>query len=153
MKTNSTFIERYSLLIYLILTPLISLAIALFLPIPTVTIALLMVLVPVTMAILLTALAEGGKSLRALLKKLFQWRISLKWYAVALGIPAGIILASSLLAFLLGWISSIRVNDWSPPQYLIISIFTFIGAIMEEFGWRGYALPRLLANRSLSVPL
>jgi ABC-type molybdate transport system permease subunit len=96
MNTKPTFLERYSLPIYLILTPLINNAIAFFLPIPTVVIALLMVLVPVTMAILLIALAEGRQSLTTLLKKLFQWRISFKWYAVALGLPTGIILASSV---------------------------------------------------------
>lgn len=62
MKTNPTFIQRYALPLYLILTPLISNAIALFLPVPTLVIALLMVLVPVFMAILLTALAEGGRA-------------------------------------------------------------------------------------------
>jgi len=40
MNMNSTFIQRYSLLIYLILTPLISLAIALFLPVPIIVIDL-----------------------------------------------------------------------------------------------------------------
>jgi hypothetical protein len=38
MNTKPTFLERYSLPIYLILTPLINNAIAFFLPIPTVVI-------------------------------------------------------------------------------------------------------------------
>jgi hypothetical protein len=37
------------------------------------------------MAILLTGLAEGGKSLAALLRKLFQWQAGFKGYALALG--------------------------------------------------------------------
>ncbi|RPJ17340.1 MAG: hypothetical protein EHM33_33075, partial [Chloroflexi bacterium] len=44
---------------YLILTPLISLAIALFLPLPPEFIALLILLTISTMAVLVTALAEG----------------------------------------------------------------------------------------------
>jgi len=64
MNTKPTFIEQYSLTIYLVLTPLISLAMALFLPLPTVLIALLLLLVPSTLAILLTALAEGVKARR-----------------------------------------------------------------------------------------
>jgi hypothetical protein len=46
MNTNSNFIKRYSLALYLILTPLISLAMAFFLPLPTVVLALLFLLVP-----------------------------------------------------------------------------------------------------------
>jgi hypothetical protein len=92
MNTNSTFVERYSLPLFIILTPLISLAIALLLPLPTVLIALLLLLVPSSLAILITALAEGRKSVAMLLKKLVQWRISAKWYAVALVMPLGIIL-------------------------------------------------------------
>jgi hypothetical protein len=78
MNTKSTIVERYSLPAYLILTPLLSLAIALFLPLPTVAIALLLILIPATLAILLAALAEGRKGAAELLKKLFQWRAGLK---------------------------------------------------------------------------
>jgi membrane protease YdiL (CAAX protease family) len=140
--------ERYSLPAYLILTPLISLAIALFLPLPTVVIALLLILVPATMAILFTALAEGRKDVAELLKKLFQWRAGLKWYVVALGLPVGIILASSVLAFLLGWIPNIQIRVPTPAQLISNFVLILLVAILEELGWRSYALPRLLARRS-----
>ena len=54
MTADPTFVERLSLPLFLILTPMISLGIALFLPLPTVVITLLMILVPATLAILLT---------------------------------------------------------------------------------------------------
>lgn len=148
MNSNTNFIQQYSLPIYLILTPLISNAIAFFSPIPTVVIALLMVLVPVIMAIVLTALAEGGKGVTTLLKKLFQWRISLKWYAVALLMPTGIILTGAVLTFLLGWTPAIQFSIPESSILIINSAIALIVAVMEEFGWRGYALPRLLARRS-----
>jgi len=148
MNENLTFIQRYALPIYLILIPLISNAIALFLPMPTVAIALLLVLIPIITAILLTGLAEGRQSLTTLLKKLFQWRISLKWYAVALGLPSGIILASSLLAFLFGWAPTIQFSIPETSMLIVNSLVTLLAAVLEEFGWRGYALPRLLARRS-----
>ena len=148
MNTNSTFIQRYSLPIYLILTPLISLAIALFLPIPILAIALLLLLVPSTLAILLTALTEGGKGVSELLKKLFQWRISSKWYIVALAMPIGIVFASGVLAFLLGWSPSVQIR--LPAASLLITniILVLLIAVLEELGWRGYALPRLLEVQS-----
>jgi len=148
MNTKSPMMERYSLPAYLILIPLISLAIAFLLPLPTVVIALLLILVPTTMAILFTALAEGGESVAALLKKLFQWRIGLKWYAVALGLPVGIILASSTLAFLFGWTLAIRLSIPKLSMLIINTVVALLAAFLEEFGWRGYALPRLLTRRS-----
>jgi membrane protease YdiL (CAAX protease family) len=140
--------EKYALAAFLILTPLLSLAIALFLPLPVIGIALLMLLIPSTLAILLTALAEGRKSLGELLKQLFQWRISLKWYAVALGLPFGIILASSVQAVLLGWAPAIQFSPPERSMLIVNSFFVPLVAILEELGWRGYALPRLLARRS-----
>jgi len=148
MNTNATFIQRIALPIYLILTPLISLAIALFLPVPVIVIALLLLLVPSTLAILLTGLAEGRKSLADLLKKLINWRIGFKWYAVALCFPVGIIMASSVLTVLLGWAPSVQFNIPERSMLIVNSIFIPLVAILEELGWRGYALPRLLKYRS-----
>ena len=148
MKTKSEFMEQYSLPAFLILTPLLSLAIPVFLPLPAEVTALLLVLVPALLAVLFTALTEGGKGVGTLLKKPFQWRVGFKWYMIALGLALGLRLTMNVLAILLGWIPSIQLNDWSPAQYLIIGIFTLIGAFMEELGWRGYVLPRLLAHRS-----
>jgi len=148
MKIKTTFLQRYSLTIFLILTPLISLAIPLVVPLPTAFIALLLILIPASMAILLTGLAEGRKSLATLLKKLFQWRAGLNGYALALGIPLSVHLTVGVLAFLLGWIPSIQIRVPSLQQLLINFIFIAIVAVLEELGWRGYALPRLLAHRS-----
>jgi membrane protease YdiL (CAAX protease family) len=148
MDTKPTFIQRYSLPIYLILTPLISLAIALFLPLPIELIVLLLLLTPSTLAVLLTALAEGRKSAAMLLKRLFQWRIGLRWYIVVLGLSVGIILLADVLAFLLGWSTVVQFRI--PPSSQLITNFILIVlvAVLEELGWRGYALPRLLVHRS-----
>jgi membrane protease YdiL (CAAX protease family) len=148
MKIKTTFLQRYSLPIFLILTPLISLAIPLLIPLPTALIALLLILIPASMAILLTGLAEGGKSLAALLKKLFEWRAGLKGYALALSLPLGVHLTVGVLAFLLGWIPSIQIRVPSLQQLIVSFVFVAIVAVLEELGWRGYALPRLLAHRS-----
>jgi len=114
MNTNPTFIERYALPIFLILTPLISLAIPFYLSLPTELVPLLMIFVPAFMAVLLTSLGEGRKGLAALLKKPFQWQIGFKWYAITLGLALGLRLTMSALAVLLGWIPTIQLNSWSP---------------------------------------
>jgi len=133
---------------YLILTPLISLAIALFLPLPPEFIALLILLTISTMAVLVTALAEGRQGVSDLLKKIFQWRISFKWYLVALLMPVGIILASGVVAFLLGWIPTVEFRVPASSQLIFNLILVILIAVLEELGWRGYALPKLLRYRS-----
>lgn len=148
MRENPTPIERYAWLIFLILTPLFSLAIPLFLPLPIEAVPLMMVFIPALLAIILTALTDGRKGVGALLKKLFQWQIGFKWFAIALGLALGLRLAMSVLALLFGWIPTVQLNDWSLQEYIIIGVFTLVGAVMEELGWRGYVLPRLLAHRS-----
>lgn len=139
--------ERYVLPLYLILTPLLGLAIALFLPLPPAAVVFLAALVPALLAILLAALAGDRKGLASLLRKLIQWRVGLKWYAIALLLPLGIHLAIGALALLLRWIPAIQLRPWSTSQ-LVLGVLILILAIPEELGWRGYALPQLLARRS-----
>ncbi|RPI91167.1 MAG: CPBP family intramembrane metalloprotease [Chloroflexi bacterium] len=148
MKKTSTLREQYALTAFLILTPFIGLAIALFLPLPPEFIALLTLLTISTMAVLVTALAEGRQGVSDLLKKIFQWRISFKWYLIALLMPVGIILASGVLAFLLGWIPTVEIRVPTSSQLIFNLILIILIAVLEELGWRGYALPKLLRYRS-----
>ncbi len=145
-RPNST--ERNALIAYLILTPLISLAVALFLPLPVAAIALILILVAAAMGILMAAITEGGRGVADLLKKLLQWRVNLKWYAAALGLPAAIMLASGGLAVLLGWMPAVQISAPERSVLILNAILVPLIAILEELGWRGYALPRLLAHRS-----
>jgi membrane protease YdiL (CAAX protease family) len=148
MKTSKTFFGRYDASLFLIGTPLISIVIALFAPVPPSLAPVLMALVPTLMAILLLGMTEGRHGVIALLRKLGQWRISLKWYVAALGLPLGLHLLIAVAARLLGWIPAIRLNDRSLSLILIIAIFVLLASVTEELGWRGYVLPKLLTRRS-----
>jgi hypothetical protein len=64
-STKSIFSEWNSLLTFLILTPLISLAIPFFLPLPPEIVPLIMVFVPALLAILLTALTKSKSGVGA----------------------------------------------------------------------------------------
>lgn len=97
MNGKPVMSQAAALSVYILFTPLISLAIPLFLPIPVMGIALLMLLIPSTLAVLLTGLTEGRKGVGELLRKLLEWRIHLKWYAIALALPFGIIVSFALI--------------------------------------------------------
>ena len=148
MNTNPNFTERYALPIFLILTPLISLAVPAFLSLSAEIVPLILVFIPAILAILLTAIAEGGKGVGVLLEQLTKWRTGLKWYLIALGLAFVSRFAISILAILLGWTATFKLYDWTPLQYVIIGIFTIIGSSMEELGWRGFVMPIILAHRS-----
>lgn len=139
---------KTQLWIYLILTPLLSLGLALLIPLPVVLIALLMLFIPPILAITLSALSEGGRGVSQLFKQLLQWRISWKWYVISLGLPFSLILLASLLAVLLGWSPNLRFIVPESTMLITNSVFVPLVAIFEEFGWRGFALPRLLTQRS-----
>lgn len=148
MKNDFTFPEPFGLPAFLILTPLLSFAVPLLLPLPPEVTPLIIAIIPALLAILLTALTDGGKGVSTLLKKLFEWRVSFKWYLIALGLALGLRLTMSALAVLLGWIPAIQIRVWSLPEFILLGTFILIGSATEELGWRGYALPKLLTRRS-----
>ncbi|MDZ4312732.1 MAG: type II CAAX endopeptidase family protein [Cypionkella sp.] len=105
---------------------------------------------PAVAAILITALASGWRGIRDLLAAAVRWRVGAIWYGVALGLPFGAQLASVLLNPVVGSAEP----DWNAippagqmlPMILIYAVFS--GPVGEEIGWRGFALPRLLARYS-----
>jgi membrane protease YdiL (CAAX protease family) len=79
---------------------------------------------------------EGGRAgLGELLAQGGRWRFGLGWYAIALFLGPLIALLALLIARALGGHAPASA---APVQFLIP-----IAAVGEEFGWRGYALPRL----------
>jgi membrane protease YdiL (CAAX protease family) len=100
------------------------------------------------MAVALTAITGGKAGVYALLGKLGQWRISLKWLTIALLLAFVLRLSISIVAVLLGLIPVIQVRPGSPVQFAILAVILVIAAIPEELGWRGYALPKLLTHHT-----
>jgi membrane protease YdiL (CAAX protease family) len=115
------------------------------LPIPQEMLMLIGGLGPLLMAITLSAQEGGGAGVRGLLAQLLRWRIHPIWYVVALLFPLVAVLITTELSILAG-----APRPPFPPlaQWMMIPIkFVFVvllgGGLWEEFGWRGYALPRL----------
>lgn len=95
---------------------------------------------PAIAAFTLVARTGGLAGLRRFLKRALLWRCSAAWYAfLIIGIP---------LIFIGG--SALRGNLFTEPfpfasfQSLIVAlVLAAIKGPMEEFGWRGFALPLL----------
>ncbi len=100
---------------------------------------------PSLVALWLTARAEGGKGVSVLLRRVFEWRVALRWYVFAAVYMAAIKLAVALT-------HRIIAGTWPSfghelPGIIVIAIIISTPAQAgEEIGWRGYALPRLAAR-------
>jgi membrane protease YdiL (CAAX protease family) len=99
---------------------------------------------PNTIGLLVTGVAGGRAALRELLSKVALWRIDLKWYAIALFLP----ITMTFLAIGLYMLIGNAIPDFAPANQLlpIVLVAVFTGALGEELGWRGTALPRLQAR-------
>ncbi len=97
-----------------------------------------------------TYLEEGGLGVRRLLKEAVRVSVPLRWWLFVLFVP---ISASSAMALLYRVLSG-DVVDFDPSAFLKLVapsmlVTFFLGPFGEEFGWRGYLLPRLV--RKISV--
>jgi membrane protease YdiL (CAAX protease family) len=91
-------------------------------------------------ATIITLAREGRAGLKALYSRLIRWRFGIQWYTLVLvGIPV------------VGWLVS-RFSGSTPlkptnsiGQLLLLLVYLLsTGPLLEELGWRGFALPRLL---------
>jgi membrane protease YdiL (CAAX protease family) len=111
---------------------------------------------PVVSAIVVLGLTRGKRGVRQLLGGLKRWRVGLWWYAAACllvpaltgigigvraaigiepAVPAGSALAETLAD--IGWIAVVLTF----PLQLLLQCFG--SPLLEEPGWRGFALPRV----------
>jgi hypothetical protein len=106
-----------------------------------------------SLAGIILAAVEGRKGgVRELLGRFLIWRVGIQWWAFAL--LFGVIPAVAAL-YLFNLFGGPAV-DWSGldplysvvPSIIILTIFAGMG---EEFGWRGFAMPRLQARHNALV--
>lgn len=107
---------------------------------PSMLIYKLGLLGPLLGAILVTAWCRSRRDVTALLKRGVQWRFPFRWYVVAIGTVPALYLVDLVL-----------FHDRAPAGFTFFSLpwVPILGqawvVCAEEFGWRGFALPRLQA--------
>ena len=95
-------------------------------------------------AVVLASVEGGRKSVGELLRRGLIWRVGLRWWVTAFLYLAPLAAAAVYVGALL----SSKTFDWSvlrpiyqvPPMMIILILLAGLG---EEFGWRGFLLPRL----------
>jgi uncharacterized protein len=106
---------------------------------------------PFLAAFVMTGAIEGREGVRRLLRRFVLWRVGFRWYLFAfVGIPVIAVLSVVVIPGVLG--SFQGLGALAPLSVLGVFVYVLFlgGALGEEPGWRGFALPRL---QSLHGPL
>ena len=147
-----TTIKRYPVPAFISITFVLSVAVS-FAPLSGLTpadkfliLGALIVPLPTMVAIALAAVTGG---VRPFLRQTLNWHVDWRWALIALGLAVGARLLVSVLALLTGAIASIEVSAFALPLIVVIYLF----ALLEEIGWRGFALRRLVTYRSALAAL
>jgi membrane protease YdiL (CAAX protease family) len=92
---------------------------------------------------------QGRDGLRDLWRRFIQFRLGGVWYLAILGLPL-LVRGLQAAAFALGGGTFVEPPFVAQPLSLIgLTIMMFLfGPFSEEFGWRGFALDRLLVRRN-----
>lgn len=135
-----SFLRQYQLTIFFVVTLSLSAGIAsIAIAIGDQNITILSVFTPSLVAIALTALVGGKSGLKDLLVKQMKQHVEFKWVVISMiMIPILAILAICIHSLFGGPDLTLRTTQLFPQIIVIVII-----ALGEEYGWRGYALPKL----------
>jgi membrane protease YdiL (CAAX protease family) len=101
---------------------------------------------PLVSALIISAMIGGKAEVLALLRKFTVWRVGLRWYLIALLLPLIIHLAAVYLNVLMGAPAPTTASfgTWSAllGAFALRLVNPWDGPMLEELGWRGFALPR-----------
>lgn len=109
-------------------------------------IALMTLLVgPSVAGILLTGLIYGREGFREFLSRLLKWRVSVRWYVVAL-LATPFLVTVTLLVLSLSspaFLPGVFTTDDKASLLLSGIAVGLVGGLLEELGWTGFAVPKL----------
>jgi membrane protease YdiL (CAAX protease family) len=95
-------------------------------------------------ALIVTAAISGGAGVLALLERVVRFRVGVIWYLLALLLLP----AAGILSRLVSGQPLVLAAVPGLGMAATLGMLLFTGTLGEEVGWRGFALPRLLARMS-----
>jgi len=100
---------------------------------------------PFAAGLVVTWTADGRAGLREFFTRLLRWRAGPVWLGVSLLLlPATMLLAIVLFASTHSTLATLRFRDhWTTLPAHFVFLLLLGGALGEEPGWSGFALPRL----------
>jgi uncharacterized protein len=98
-----------------------------------------MLLGPSFGGVLMTRLEEGPRGVRELFRRVIRVRVGWRWYAFLLVPPATVLAVLFALRTLVS-------AAFTPNHFLLGIAFGVPAGILEEFGWTGFAFPRMQAR-------
>jgi len=108
-----------------------------------------LVVIPAVAAVAVCRASGSRGEVRALLGRLFVWRVGARWYLVALGIPVAEKLVVGVAGTLLGLSTPDRMLGALSGSALLVPVVVVVPAMLEELGWRGFGVQAALdAGRS-----
>jgi membrane protease YdiL (CAAX protease family) len=111
----------------------------------------MMLVGPSVAGIVLTGILYGRAGLREMLSRLLRWRVSARWYAVAL-LTAPLSMVAVLLALSLSspeFLPGILTSDQKVTLLLMGIVGGLAAGIFEELGWTGFVIPRMRLRHSV----
>jgi uncharacterized protein len=141
MSSLLSVVKRHPLITFFVLAYAISWG---FLPIESVR---FMPGGPFIAALIVIPLTQGWAGLRELGSRMIRWRVRWYWYVVAVGLPLAVVMLTAGLNVALGASAPSLAQYGSVITVLMVFAIRLInpgdGALGEEPGWRGFALPGL----------
>ena len=98
-----------------------------------------MLLGPILSGLLMTRLVDGSKGVRELFARVTRVRVRWTWYALVLLPPATVL---TVLLALKTFLSA----AFTPNRFFLGIAFGVPAGVLEEFGWTGFAFPRMQAR-------
>jgi len=158
MSTIKAFVKRYPSLTYFILTIIFTwggMALAVYpngFPITDeqfeqagALVYMAMLVGPSGAGLLLTGLIDGRAGFRELFSRLGKWRVGIRWYIIAL-LMAPLLITTILyrLSFISTEFQPVIFTSENKVAVLLPAIAAGLAVgLFEEFGWTGFAVPRL----------